>query len=41
MATGENDEIKVGTIKQLNSYRVIDSKENIQKFNEELSKIRP
>ena len=41
MATGENDEIKVGTIKQLNSYRVIDSKENIKKFNEELSKVRP
>ena len=41
MATGENDEMKVRTIKQLNSYRDIDSKENVKKLNEELSKIRP
>jgi alpha-L-rhamnosidase len=41
MASGENDEIRIGTIKQLNSYRLIDAKENVQKFEKILSKIRP
>ena len=41
MASGENDEIRIGTIKQLNSYRLIDDKENVQKLEEILSKIRP
>ena len=41
MASGENDEIRIGTIKQLNSYRPIDAKDNVQKFEELLSNIRP